>query len=95
MIEIDNPGHAASWCKGHPEVCPSPKCPEPLNPATNATFSLLDGLFRDFTGGVVSEGVNVGVERVYEYCATPLPMYLWTRICSYVYFFCLLCPYCI
>ena len=20
MIEIDNPGHAASWCKGHPEV---------------------------------------------------------------------------
>ena len=20
MIEIDNPGHAASWCNGHPEV---------------------------------------------------------------------------
>ena len=53
MIEIDNPGHAASWCLGYPEVCPSPNCPEPLNPATNKTFELLDGLFRDFTGGVV------------------------------------------
>ncbi len=58
MIEIDNPGHAASWCKGHPEVCPSPTCLEPLNPATNATFDLIDGLFRDFTGGQVSPGVH-------------------------------------
>ena len=39
-------GHAASWCKGHPEICPSPTCTEPLNPATNATFDLLAGLFK-------------------------------------------------
>lgn len=44
-VEIDTPGHAASWCKGHPEVCPSAACPMPLNPATNATFDLIEKLF--------------------------------------------------
>lgn len=37
MVEIDGPGHAAIWCKGYPEICPSATCLEPLNPATNAT----------------------------------------------------------
>ena len=52
MVEIDGPGHAAIWCKGYPEICPSgapdgkPSCTEPLNPATNATYELLDDLSR-------------------------------------------------
>ena len=52
-----HPHAAASWCKGHPEVCPSPSCPEPLNPATNATFDLLSGLFLDLTGGARGSGL--------------------------------------
>jgi len=79
MIEIDNPGHAASWCNGHPEVCPSPTCREPLNPATNATFDLLDGLFRDLTGGVRGSGVafdnmfHLGGDEVNPGCWTSTP----------------------
>ena len=46
MMEIDTPGHAASWCNGHPEICPSSSCPEPLNPATEATFTVLSGRHR-------------------------------------------------
>ena len=53
----DTPGHASSWCKGHPEVCPSPTCTEPLNPATEATFDLLAGLFKDVTGGAAGKGI--------------------------------------
>jgi hexosaminidase len=54
---IDTPGHAGSWCKGHPEVCPSPTCTQPLNPATDATFDLLAGLFKDVTGGAAGQGL--------------------------------------
>ena len=59
MVEIDTPGHAASWCKGHPEICPDAAnaCNEPLNPATNATFDLIEGLFNDLTGGERGAGI--------------------------------------
>ena len=57
MVEIDTPGHAASWCKGYPEVCPSTECTQPLNPSTNATFDLIEGLFKDLTGGKKGEGI--------------------------------------
>ncbi|EDQ89857.1 uncharacterized protein MONBRDRAFT_18960 [Monosiga brevicollis MX1] len=57
MVEIDTPGHAASWCNGHPEICPSPDCPQPLNPATNKTFDVLSGLFKDVTGGERGAGL--------------------------------------
>ena len=44
-------------CAGHPEVCPSATCTQPLNVARNATFTLLEGLLRDFTGGARGAGV--------------------------------------
>eukprot|EP01084_Bolivina_argentea_P020345 37837_1 len=43
MPEFDIPGHAQSWCKGYPEICPSPSCTTPLNPAANMTWELLNG----------------------------------------------------
>jgi len=48
--EFDVPGHAASWCIGYPDVCPSPLCPQPLNPATPAAFDLMTSFFGELTG---------------------------------------------
>lgn len=54
--EFDVPGHAASWCVGYPEVCPSdPKCPQPLNVARNETFRLLDDVVAECAGGVADD----------------------------------------
>ena len=53
----DTPGHAQAWCYGYPDICPSLECPMPLNPATNATFDLLAGLFHDLTGGERGSGL--------------------------------------
>jgi hypothetical protein len=50
MVEFDMPGHAGSWCKGYPEVCPSPTCTQPLNPASPATFELITAMLGEVTG---------------------------------------------
>lgn len=50
MIEFDVPGHAASWCNGYPEICPSTTCLQPLNPASNLTFPLITSLLGECTG---------------------------------------------
>jgi len=43
--EFDVPGHAASWCTGYPEICPSDSsCKQPLNVARNETFELIDNI---------------------------------------------------
>ena len=47
MIEFDMPGHAAAWCTGYPDICPSPQCLQPLNPASNLTFPLITGLLNE------------------------------------------------
>ena len=50
MVEFDMPGHAGSWCKGYPEICPSTSCTEPLNVANNATFDLIESVLGECTG---------------------------------------------
>jgi hypothetical protein len=50
MIEFDVPGHAAAWCTGYPEICPSASCKEPLDPSNEATFNLIDDLIAESTG---------------------------------------------
>ena len=57
MIEFDMPGHAGSWCAGYPEICPSTKCTEPLNPASNLTFTLIDSLLSECTGRQAGKGL--------------------------------------
>ena len=52
--EFDVPGHAQSWCKGYPEICPSETCTTPLNVANNKTFDVIDGLLEEVTGGASS-----------------------------------------
>ena len=80
MVEVDTPGHAASFCAGHPEVCPSASCLEPLNPATEATFDLLHGLFSDITGGARGSGLfpdnmmHLGGDEVNTKCWSDTPV---------------------
>lgn len=57
MIEFDMPGHAASWCAGYPEICPSPSCLQPLNPASELTFPLISSLLGESTGNVTGKGL--------------------------------------
>ena len=49
LSRSDMPGHAGSWCKGHPEICPSATCTQPLNVASNATFELIEDLLHQCT----------------------------------------------
>jgi hexosaminidase len=79
VVEIDGPGHAASWCKGYPEICPAPDCPQPLNPAVNATFDVLHDLYFDLTGGKRGAGLffdnimHLGGDEVNTDCWTNTP----------------------
>ncbi len=34
----------ALWYVGYPELCPLPNCKEPLNPASNLTLQVINGL---------------------------------------------------
>eukprot|EP01052_Picozoa_sp_SAG31_P074882 SAG31_NODE_34030_length_337_cov_0.911765_1_plen_70_part_01 len=45
------PGHAAAWCNGYPDVCPSASCLQPLNVASNKTFAMITALLNEMTGG--------------------------------------------
>jgi len=80
VVEIDTPGHAASWCYGHPSICPDyPTCDEPLNPAINETFQVISDLFYDLTGGAQYEGIfydnlmHIGGDEVNTDCWTESP----------------------
>jgi len=71
MPEFDGPGHAWSWAIGYPEIlpdnyqqspscssiCPSNPCDVPIDPSNNFTFTLIDGLFDELTGGANRQGI--------------------------------------
>ena len=84
IVEFDVPGHAASWCTGYPEVCPSPTCLQPLNVAHDATFELIDDLLGECTGGAKSASgapsglfpddfIHLGGDEVDTSCWTSTP----------------------
>jgi len=79
MPEFDMPGHATSWCTGYPDICPSPTCLGPLNPATNQTFDLIDNFLGEVTGGKQGGGLfyddllHLGGDEVDTSCWTSTP----------------------
>jgi hexosaminidase len=72
-------GHAAAWCKGYPEVCPSPTCLQPLNVASNQTFTMVTDLLNEMTGGKPNTGlfpdsmIHLGGDEVNTACWTSTP----------------------
>lgn len=74
MVEFDVPGHAASWCTGRPDICPSAQCLQPLNVANNATFDVINGLLKEVSGGIAGGGlfpddfVHLGGDEVDTTC---------------------------
>lgn len=79
IVEFDVPGHAASWCTGYPDVCPSASCLMPLNVANNATFTLIDSVLSEVTGRQQYKGlfpddfVHLGGDEVNTDCWTSTP----------------------
>ncbi|XP_065187725.1 uncharacterized protein LOC135818301 [Sycon ciliatum] len=66
--EFDTPGHANSWCAGYPEICPSPTCTIPLNPATNRTFDVIGKLISECKGLFTDDYFHLGGDEVYTTC---------------------------
>jgi len=62
--EVDTPGHAASWCKGYPEVCPSTSCLMPLNLAKPETFELIMDILTDLSNIFPDEYIHLGGDEV-------------------------------
>jgi len=79
VVEFDIPGHAASWCAGYPDICPSPAFNNPLDPSSALTFELLSGLLGEVTGKGVGDGlfpdnfVHLGGDEVDTTCWTNTP----------------------
>jgi hexosaminidase len=79
MMEFDTPGHASSWCIGYPEVCPSQECPTPLDPSNEYTFTFMDTLWKELTGGERGQGIvyedffHLGGDEVNTSCWTQTP----------------------
>ena len=71
--EFDTPGHAGSWCVGYPDICPSPSCTQPLNPATNATFDLISTLITETKTLFTDSYFHLGGDEVNTACWTKTP----------------------
>eukprot|EP01112_Ceratiomyxa_fruticulosa_P018152 TRINITY_DN5762_c0_g1_i1.p1 TRINITY_DN5762_c0_g1~~TRINITY_DN5762_c0_g1_i1.p1 ORF type:complete len:538 (+),score=59.12 TRINITY_DN5762_c0_g1_i1:521-2134(+) len=69
--EFDGPGHAWAWGVGYPDLlpagynttdncdrtCPINPCNVPLDPSKNFTYQLLEGLYKEMTGGKRYAGI--------------------------------------
>ena len=78
MVEFDIPGHAASWCVGYPDVCPSPTCLSPLDPSANATFDLMEALFTELTGA--QRGGGLLPENLFHLGGDEVDLSCWTQV---------------
>ena len=73
LFEVDTPGHAASWCKGQPDICPSATCTMPLRPDTNKTFDVIEAVFKDLAAASIDDHMHIGGDEVNTACWTKTP----------------------
>ena len=64
MPEFDTPGHAASVCVGYPGACPSASCTQPLNPAHNITFDLVNTVLAEIAAITPDAYFHLGGDEV-------------------------------
>lgn len=82
--EFDSPGHAESWCKGYPEVCPSPTCRTPLDVSKEVTFAVLDDVLGDSSALFPDAFIHLGGNEVDTACWTATPsIQQWLRAKNY------------
>lgn len=81
MIEVDTPGHSASWCRGAPEICPTPFCPgfsgNVNNPALdftkNITYETVQNVIADLTKLAPDNFFHLGGDEVDTNCWSQRP----------------------
>lgn len=82
--EFDSPGHAESWCKGYPEVCPSPTCCTPLDVSKEVTFAVLDDVLGDSSALFPDAFIHLGGDEVDTKCWAATPsIQQWLRAKNY------------
>eukprot|EP00961_Rhodomonas_salina_P027599 372957-Rhodomonas_salina.2 len=62
-------GHAASWCKGYPEICPSPNWYGPTRPSSSAIHTHLV-LTRCYGAMVLRQSGTDSALWCYQYAAS-------------------------
>ena len=81
LLEVDVPGHTASWGKGYPEVIPA-NCPEKyptnvnnqaLNPVPDATYELVEQVLTDLQRATGAKYLHLGGDEVVYGCWTADP----------------------
>jgi len=82
--EFDVPGHTMSWCAGYgDEICPNPACNSPngesdapdgiLNPANNATYEIIEGLFNEASTVFTDNYFHIGGDETQTSCWDQTP----------------------
>lgn len=82
VIEIDVPGHAASWATGMPDL--TVKCPAyskninniPLNPTLDKTWQVVTNVFNELTSLFPDQYIHTGGDEVVTGCFTNDPSVL-------------------
>jgi len=71
--EFDTPGHAGSVCVGYPDICPSPTCTMPLNPASANTLPTVQAVLQEIAALTFDNYFHLGGDEVDTSCWSSTP----------------------
>jgi hexosaminidase len=71
--EFDTPGHAGSMCTGYPDICPSPTCTMPLNPASPNTLPTIQAVLSEIAALTPDTYFHLGGDEVDTSCWSNTP----------------------
>lgn len=60
-------------CDGYPELCPSPTCREPLNPACNETLPAIQAVLAELAALSLDDALHLGGDEVNGACWAQSP----------------------